>query len=76
MSPGRAASRARWTASVKCRALRIGSLAPIELSAFLNEIEKLCRKLAIEIEVADDRRVYCLNLKLQTAVAGAGARVH
>jgi hypothetical protein len=38
--------------------------APIELDAFLDEIEKLFRKLGIEIRVGDDQRVYCLGITL------------
>jgi hypothetical protein len=37
---------------------------PITLNAFLDEIEKLCRKLGIVIEVVDDQRVYCVGVKL------------
>ena len=37
---------------------------PIELNAFLDEIEMLLRKLGIEIEVGDDQRVYCLGIRL------------
>ena len=44
-------------------------LAPIELKQFLDEIEKICRKLGIEIEVGNDRRVYCLNVRLGSADA-------
>jgi hypothetical protein len=46
-------------------------IAPIELSGFLDEIERVCSKLGIEIEVADDQRVYCVNVRLGNAVAAA-----
>lgn len=45
---------------------------PITLPAFLDEIEKLCGKLDIEIEVGDDRRVYCLGVKLGNAAGQGG----
>jgi hypothetical protein len=38
--------------------------APIELSELLDEIEKVCRKLGIEIEVGADQRVYCVGVKI------------
>ena len=37
-------------------------LAPLKLGAFLDEIEKLCRRLGIEIAVSNDQRVYCLDV--------------
>jgi hypothetical protein len=37
---------------------------PIGLSELLDEIQKVCSKMGIEIEVGDDRRVYCLDVKL------------
>jgi hypothetical protein len=40
---------------------------PLALRAFLDEIERLYHKLGIEIEVGDDQRVYCLNVRLGTA---------
>jgi hypothetical protein len=49
---------------------------PISLNAFLDEIEKLCRKLGIEIEVGEDQRVYCVGVKLgklDTAFEAAAA---
>ena len=49
---------------------------PLDASAFLDELEKLCRKLGIEIEVGDDQRVYCLNVKLKMATETAHASVH
>jgi hypothetical protein len=39
--------------------------APIELSELLDEIEKICRRLGVGIEVGDDQRVYCLNVTLR-----------
>ena len=52
------------------------NLTPLDASAFLDELEKLCRKLGIEIEVGDDQRVYCLNVKMATALAGMADAVH
>jgi hypothetical protein len=46
------------------------NLTPLEASAFLDELEQLCRKLGIEIEVGDDQRVYCLNVKMASALPG------
>jgi hypothetical protein len=40
------------------------------LNTFLDEIEKLYRKLGMEIEVGDNQRVYCLD----TAFEGDGCR--
>jgi hypothetical protein len=40
---------------------------PIGLSELLDEIEKVCSKLGIEIEVGDDQRVYCVGVKLSAA---------
>ena len=37
-------------------------MTPLDTSAFLDELEKLCRKLGIETKVVDDQRVYCLNV--------------
>ena len=51
-------------------------LAPLELGAFLDEIEKLCRRLGIEIAVSNDQRVYCLDVNLRSAVASAPAGLH
>ena len=52
------------------------NVTPLEVSPFLDELEKLCRKLGIETKVGDDQRVYCLNVKLKTAAATAHASVH
>ena len=46
------------------------NVTPLDASAFLDELEKLCRKLGIETMVDDDQRVYCLNVKVATALAG------
>ena len=51
-------------------------LAPVDLNAFLDEIEKLCGKLGIKIEVGEDRRVYCLGVKIEAPSAPAQASVH
>jgi hypothetical protein len=52
-------------------------IAPMELQDFLDEIDKVCRKVGIEIEVGDDRRVYCLNVRIGAAIEGlAPAAVH
>ena len=51
-------------------------LAPVDLNAFLDEIEKLCGKLGIKIEVGEDRRVYCLGVKIAAPSAPAQASVH
>ena len=47
------------------------NLAPMDLNEFLDEIETLCRKDGIEIEVGDDQRVYCLNVRLGTVASAA-----
>jgi hypothetical protein len=44
---------------------------PLALRAFLDEIEKLCRKLGIAIEVGDDQRVYCVGVRLGGGVPAA-----
>ena len=46
------------------------SMTPIDLEGFLDEIEN-CSKLGIEIEVGDDQRVYCLDVKLGSVMARA-----
>ncbi len=51
-------------------------LAPVDLSAFLDEIEKLCGKLGIKIEVGEDRRVYCRGVKIEAPSPPAQASVH
>jgi hypothetical protein len=42
---------------------------PLELSRFLDEIERICRQTGVNIEVGDDRRVYCVGVKLGHGVA-------
>jgi hypothetical protein len=37
---------------------------PLELNGFLDGMEKICRQTGVEIEVGDDRRVYCVGVKL------------
>ena len=49
---------------------------PLDASTFLEELEKLCRRLGIETKVGDDQRVYCLGVKLKTVAASTHARVH
>ena len=44
---------------------------PLELSEFLDEIEKICRQVGVEIEVGDDQRVYCVGVKLGNSIAVA-----
>jgi hypothetical protein len=36
-------------------------------------MEKICRQTGVEIEVGDDKRVYCVGVRLGNAV---GAAVH
>jgi hypothetical protein len=50
--------------------------APMALNTFLDEIEKLCSKLGIEIDVGDDQRVYCVGVRLSTAADGLATAVH
>jgi hypothetical protein len=45
-------------------------LSPLAQREFLDEIEKICRQTGVGIEVGDDQRVYCLNVKLGTATEG------
>jgi hypothetical protein len=52
------------------------NVVAMDLKGFLDEIEKVCSKLGIEIEVGDDQRVYCLNVKLKNAGASAHLSVH
>jgi hypothetical protein len=51
-------------------------IAPIEQNGFLDEIERFCNRLGIEIEVGNDQRVYCLNVKVGPAVGASAASVH
>ena len=46
------------------------NVTPLDASAFLDELEKLCRKRSIETKVGDDQRVYCLNVKMASALSG------
>ena len=49
-----------------CAQKRVGAL---ELASFLDEFETVCRKAGIGIEVGADKRVYCLDVKLENARA-------
>src|SRR5262249_27266019 len=42
-------------------------VAALELDRFLDEIEAVCRRAGIAIEVGDDKRVYCMDVKLESA---------
>jgi hypothetical protein len=44
----------------------------VDLERFLEEVEKVCRKVGIEI-VSDAQRVFCLNVRLED---GANASLH
>jgi hypothetical protein len=48
-------------------------LAPVDLNAFLDEIEQLCGKLGIRIEMGDDQRVYCHGVRIE---APSPASIH
>jgi hypothetical protein len=52
------------------------NVMPLDVSAFLDELEKLCRKLGIETKVGDDQRVYCLGVNLKPVAATTHASVH
>ena len=43
------------------------NVTPLDVDDFLDEFEKLCRKLRIETSVGDDQRVYCLDVKVNVA---------
>jgi len=47
----------------------------VALDRFLDEIETVCRRVGIAIEVGEDKRVYCLDVKLEDASAEP-ERVH
>jgi hypothetical protein len=47
--------------------------SPLALREFLDEIEKICRHIGVEIKVGGDQRVYCLGVKLGSAMAVTGA---
>ena len=44
---------------------------PLELNGFLDGMEKICRQTGVEIEVGDDKRVYCVGVKLGDTPAPA-----
>jgi hypothetical protein len=50
-------------------------MQPVALDRFLDEIKRICRKVGIEIDANDGKRVFCLNVKLEM-VAGTPASVH
>jgi hypothetical protein len=39
---------------------------PVDLETFLEEVERVCRKVGIEI-VNDAQRVFCLDVKIDAA---------
>jgi hypothetical protein len=45
------------------------NIAPVDLNGFLDEIDKVCRRLGIIIEPNDDQRVYCVDVKLKATAA-------
>ena len=47
---------------------------PVDLESFLEEVEKVCRKVGIEI-VNDAQRVFCLNVRIDAAES-ANASLH
>src|SRR5262245_45056409 len=47
---------------------------PVDLERFLEEVEKVCRKVGIEI-VSDEQRVFCLNVRIDAAES-ASASLH
>ena len=47
---------------------------PVDLESFLEEVEKVCRKVGIEI-VNDAQRVFCLNVRID-ATESANASLH
>ena len=47
---------------------------PVALESFLEEVEKVCRKIGIEI-VNDAQRVFCLNVRIDAAES-ANASLH
>ena len=47
---------------------------PVDLESFLEDVEKVCRKVGIEI-VSDAQRVFCLNVKIDAADS-ASASLH
>ena len=51
-------------------------LTPLGVDAFLDELEKLCRKIGIETKVGDDQRVYCLDVRVTAKGVEAMAAPH
>jgi hypothetical protein len=49
------------------------SVTPLGVDAFLDDLEKLCRKLGIETKVGEDQRVYCINVRVASAMDGFAA---
>ena len=43
------------------------NVTPLNVDDFLDEFEKLCRKLGIETTVGDNQRVYCIDVKVNVA---------
>jgi hypothetical protein len=43
------------------------SVGALELASFLGEFETVCRRAGISIEVGNDKRVYCLDVMLESA---------
>jgi hypothetical protein len=50
-------------------------VAALELASFLDVLETVCRNAGIAIEVGGDKKVYCLDVKLENAGAEP-AQVH
>ena len=48
---------------------------PVDLESFLEEVEKVCRKVGIEI-VNDAQRVFCLNVRIDTRSGSQAPSVH
>jgi hypothetical protein len=48
----------------------------IDLSKALDEVEALCRQIGITIEVAPDRRVYCIGASIKKRDAQAALSAH
>jgi hypothetical protein len=62
------------TADYRAWCLQKG-VGALDLTSFLDEIEALCRRAGIAIAVGNDKRVYCLDVKLESA-AVEPASVH
>jgi hypothetical protein len=54
---------------------KLPRVAALELARFLDEFETVCRNAGIAIEAGADKRVYCLDVKLENARAEP-AHVH